>query len=68
MSLYLIILDKYWKFQRYEVLNETENFCILPPPLNIFYYIIIKPIRFLTNSLQKPSVDSLSTEISRYNN
>ncbi len=60
-----MVLDKYWKFQRYELLKETRNFCFLPPPLNICYYTIIKPVRFLTNSIQKSSAESLSNEISK---
>ena len=39
--------DIHWKFQRYEILKETENFCYLPPPMNLFYYTITKPISIL---------------------
>ena len=57
--------DIHWKFQRYELWKETKNFGFLPPPLNLFYYTIIKPVIVLTSFLKKSRHDSSSHEIGK---
>ena len=47
--------DIHWKFQRYGLLSESKNFCYLPPPLNLFYYCVIKPIVALKRKCFKKS-------------
>ena len=45
--------DILWKFQRYQILSESLDFCILPPPLNFAYYLVILPIKFCFKCLKK---------------
>ena len=45
--------DILWKFQRYQILSESLSFCILPPPLNLVYYMIVIPIKMCLRVFKK---------------
>lgn len=44
--------DEIWKFQRYSLVEEYDDFPLYPPPFNLIYYFVAFIKRFVLNFIR----------------